>query len=235
MQQLRIHYLQHVPYEGLGCIASWVAENGHKLSSTKFYEEEHELPDVASLDWLIVLGGPMGVYDEDVCRWLKEEKAFIKGCVDEGKKVLCICLGAQLAAESLGARVVKATSKEIGWFPVYPTANCEHVSWLYQLLGNKPVVFHWHGDQFGIPTGALGLATSEANVNQAFLYNNQVLGLQFHLEVTTASLRDMVENGRSELLPDKYIQTAAEILHAHRPLQTNNRMMYALLDNSFAK
>jgi GMP synthase-like glutamine amidotransferase len=220
-----------VPYEGLGCIASWVHENGHNITYTKFFEEAYQLPTVDSLDWLIVLGGPMGVNDEHEHPWLKDEKAFLRDCMNAGKKVLGICLGAQLAADCLGASVVKATAKEIGWFPVYPTAYCEQVSWLYQLLESNPVVFHWHGDQFGIPAGALDLASSDANINQAFLYNNQVLGLQFHWEVTADGLRDMVENGRAELLPGDYLQSAAEILHAHRPLETNNRLMYALLDN----
>jgi GMP synthase-like glutamine amidotransferase len=231
MERQRIHYLQHVPYEGPGCIATWAAEYGHQLTCTKFYEDGYELPAIDTFDWLIVLGGPMSVYDEQEYPWLKKEKTFINNAINAGKKILGICLGAQLAALCLGAKVTRAAHKEIGWFPVHATDACKKVKWLYSLIDKDPVVFHWHGDQFEIPKGAHDLVISEANPNQAFLYNDQVLGLQFHLEVTADALTEMIANGSRELTEGKYVQSAAEIMNTGYPVGMNNRLMYQLLNN----
>jgi GMP synthase-like glutamine amidotransferase len=231
MEQLRIHYLQHVPYEGLACISTWITQKGYKASSTKFFEGHHELPAMDAFDFLIVLGGPMSVHDEQEHPWLKKEKAFIRNSINAGKKVLGICLGAQLAASCLGATVTKAPHKEIGWYAVHPTDPCKHVNWLYPLMENHPVVFHWHGDQFGIPNGAHDLLISEANSQQAFLYNDQVLGLQFHLEVTAGALKEMLDNGGHELVGGKFVQDHPGILDGEKPVEMNNRLMYELLDS----
>jgi GMP synthase-like glutamine amidotransferase len=231
MIPLHIHFLQHVPYEGLACIHTWITQQGHTLSSTKFFEERHELPAMNTFDWLIILGGPMSVHDDQQYPWLKKEKAFILNSINAGKKVLGICLGAQLAALCLGANVTRAAHKEIGWYPIRPTEACKQENWLYALISDHPVVFHWHGDQFEIPREANELITSEANGNQAFLYRDQVLGLQFHLEVTADALKEMVRNGSNELAEERYIQTPSEILHLRHPIGMNNRLMYELLNN----
>src|SRR2546428_2396131 len=114
---MNIHYFQHVPFEGLGCIEDWANRKSHVLSSTRFFEK-HTLSDLKTIDWLIVMGGPMGVYDESEYLWLKEEKEFIKKAIDANKVVIGICLGSQLIAEVLGAKVYKNKFTEIGWFPV---------------------------------------------------------------------------------------------------------------------
>src|SRR5262245_15038627 len=118
---MQIHYFQHVPFEGLGYIETWLKENGHDISVTRFYESSYQLPPVSAIDALIVMGGPMGVYDEDKYAWLRDEKAFIEDCIRAGKRLLGICLGAQLLSVCLGAAVGAAPNKEIGWFPVKPT------------------------------------------------------------------------------------------------------------------
>lgn len=114
---MRIHYLQHVPFEGLGTMESYFLQRGHRLSSTHFYLEKPP-PSVAEFDWLVVMGGPMGVYDEIKFPWLTEEKSFIGKSIKSGKIVLGICLGAQLIADVLGAGVFKNQYREIGWFPI---------------------------------------------------------------------------------------------------------------------
>jgi len=114
MPHLRIHYLQHVSFEGLGSIAEWVTSNGHELTSTQFFINSY-LPEPADIDWLIIMGGPMGVYDEDKYEWLTAEKQFIKKAIDAGKTVIGICLGAQLIAKVLGAKVYPNQKRAIGW------------------------------------------------------------------------------------------------------------------------
>lgn len=208
---MNIHYLQHVSFEGLGYIGIWLKEHDHNITSTRFFEKSHHLPNVEEIDAVIVMGGPMSVYDEDKYPFLKEEKAFIKNCIREGKKILGICLGAQLIADCLGAKVNKAPHTEIGWFPVTPTAESRQIPWFYELFRDAPTVFHWHGDKFDIPEGSLDLLSSEANTNQAFYYSEKIIGLQFHLEVIQDTVMLMLKNGISELQESPYQQTTTLI------------------------
>ncbi len=226
---MRIHYLQHVHFEGLGYIETWLKENKYQISVTRFYEHNYRLPSTAEIDALIVMGGPMGVYDEARYSWLEEEKTFIRECIQTGKKVLGICLGAQLIAACLDAKVDKAKHKEIGWFPVMPTAKCTQLSWFYDLFKNNPIVFHWHGDKFDIPDGSSSFLNSQANNNQAFFYGDNVIALQFHLEVTAQTIEQMLENGQHELSNTPYIQTEQEIRNGAINIQQCNEMMSIIL------
>lgn len=189
MKTLRIHYFQHVPFEGLGCIEDWALGQGHQLSYTRFYEGR-QLPPLDEIDWLIVMGGPMGIYDEAIYPWLSGEKEFIRQAIAANKVVLGICLGAQLLADALGANVKPGKNKEIGWFPVQKTAEGK-VSKLLDDMPDQLVVFHWHGDQFEIPANGLRLAESEACPNQILQYGDRVIGLQFHFEATEQTIRIM--------------------------------------------
>lgn len=223
---MRIHCLQHVPFEGPGCIETWAFEKGHSLSYTKFYEP-HSLPEMQSFDCLIILGGHMGVHDEAQHRWLKAEKDFIEKTIIYQKKILGICLGAQLIALVLGARVTKNLEKEIGWYPVKKEASNTEI---LNGISSEIVVFHWHGDTFGIPANAIRLFSSEACQNQGFSFGKKVVGLQFHLEVTEDNLQQMIAAGEGELSPGKYIQSTEQIL-GNVSLIENNKIMFQLLDN----
>lgn len=207
---MHIHYLQHVPFEGLGSIETWATEHHHSLSATRFYQKE-PLPGLAEFDWLIVLGGPMNIYEEDKYNWLRSEKLFIKEAITANKTVIGICLGAQLIADVLGAKVYKGEYKEIGWFPIELTEEA-HSYPVFADLPQQFTVFHWHGDTFDLPPGANHLAQSEGCPNQAFIYNHKVLGLQFHLESTPETVAQIIDNCRSEIVPGKYIQSPPEIL-----------------------
>jgi len=231
MSQLSVHTFMHVPFEGLGCMEQWIKSNNHVTGYTRFYED-YRLPEVEDIDWLIVMGGPMSVYDEARYPWLAEEKAFIRKAIDSGKTVLGICLGSQLIAEVLGAKVYPNHCKEIGWFDVDLTETASMLS-LFAGFEKQFPVFHWHGDTFDIPAGSRLLVSSSLTPNQAFLYGDKVLGLQFHLEVTTVSLQSMVEHGIEELAPDNTIQSAESILSEKRYMADNNQKMFQLLDYMF--
>jgi len=228
MRRLKIHTLMHVPFEGLGCIDQWILENGHSSTFTKFYEE-YSLPDIETFDWLIVMGGPMGVYEETTYPWLAEEKAFIQESIDSGKTVLGICLGSQLIAEVLGAKVYPNHQKEIGWFDIKLSENAKVLP-MFDHFEEQFQVFHWHGDTYDLPVDSTLLFSSDNCVNQAFLYQDNVLGLQFHFEVTEATLNSMVKHGRQELVENDTIQTAETILSQSFPILGNNRKMYQILD-----
>jgi len=228
MQKLRIHYLQHVPFEGLGSIAEWVSLHEHHLTATKFFTDS-TLPEPAEIDWLIIMGGPMGAYDEKKYDWLASEKQLIKNAIQSGKTVIGICLGAQLIAEILGAKVYLNPHKEIGWFPIQLSEE-GIANKLFKGLSKTLTVFHWHGDTFDLPTNATLIASSEACKNQAFLYNEKVIGLQFHFEMTEAALQKMIENGNEELVPGSFIQTAERILNNRNLIENNKGVLFDLLD-----
>lgn len=204
---MRIHYLQHVPFEDIANIQDWANDKGHSISSTKLHSgEKFSLLD--SFDWLIVMGGPMNVYEEEKYPWLISEKKFIEKTIRSGKFVLGICLGAQLVADVLGGKVGRNNHKEIGWFQVRKTGE---ESSLLKLLPTEFMAFHWHGDTFDVPHGATRLAESEGCLNQAFEYGKNVVGLQFHLESSEASIQRLIDNCRNDMTPGQYVQSQHEI------------------------
>lgn len=231
---MRIHYLQHVPYEGPAFIEHWSYSNGHSLTSTQVFKNE-TLPEMDTVDCLIVMGGPMNVYQEKEHAWLAGEKSFIRNAIKSGKVVIGVCLGAQLIANVLGARVYRNNHKEIGWFPI-TLSEAALQSEIFGCLEENITVFHWHGDTFDIPENAVPLASSEACRNQAFLYEERVIGLQFHLESTHESVRQLVENCKDELIQSPYIQSADDML-MDRPevFQKNHSALSGILDRVVEK
>lgn len=226
--QKRLHFLQHVPFEGLGSIEAWASEAGFSITSTRLFAGEMP-PDPEALDWLVVMGGPMGIYDEDKHAWLAGEKRFIETTIKSGKTVLGVCLGAQLIAGVLGATVRRNPHKEIGWFPVERTEGAGG-SRLSAAIPDSIEAFHWHGDTFDLPSGAVHLARSEACENQAFVYDERVVGLQYHLETTRRSAELLIENCSDELVEAPWIQTPQEMLADDSRFERINRAMANLLD-----
>jgi GMP synthase-like glutamine amidotransferase len=206
---MRAHYFQHVPFEGLGSIESWLKVAGYEITSTRFFEST-ELPDIREIDMLVIMGGPMSVNDEAKYPWLVSEKQFIREAVNSGKPVLGICLGAQLIAAAFGAKVYRNSVKEIGWFPIQGiSSNDESIFFKFP---ESIKAFHWHGETFDLPPQAVRLAKSDECENQAFQLGKSVIGLQFHLETTPNAAQDIVSNCRDELVPSQYVQTENEIL-----------------------
>lgn len=207
---MQAHILQHVPFEGPGNIKPWLLANGYEITDIHLYKSE-PLPAPGKTDLLIIMGGPMSVNDEAGFPWLVAEKQFIRSCIKAGKSVLGICLGSQLIASALGARVYRNHIKEIGWSPVHGLSSTEHSTFRFPELVE---VFHWHGETFDLPPGAIRIARSEACENQAFQIGQHVIGLQFHLEATPLLLHEMVSHGRTDLVPSKYVQSEIAILAA---------------------
>jgi GMP synthase-like glutamine amidotransferase len=208
---MRAHYFQHVPFEGLGSIGPWLKKSGFEITSTRFYESA-KLPDLKTIDLLIVMGGPMSVNDEDQFPWLVAEKQFIWDAIAKSKPVLGICLGAQLIASALGAGVYPNKVKEIGWFPIQGIESNEQFIFKFPESIN---VFHWHGETFDLPSGAILLAKSDTCEHQAFQVGKSVMALQFHLETTPQAAQDIVSHCSNELTTGPHIQTEKEILSAN--------------------
>lgn len=224
----RAHYLQHVPFEGLGSIGAWLDAHGYAVTATRFFDEDGaRLPDAGDVDLVVVMGGPMSVNDEAAYPWLVPERAFLRRVVDAGKPVLGVCLGAQLLAGAMGARVVPNPVKEIGWYPVQAVPAGDESVFRFPA---ELEVFHWHGETFELPGGAIRLARSEACANQAFQLGPTAIGLQFHLETTPESARELVAHCRDELQPSRFVQSEPEILAA-KPEQylAVNRVMSEVL------
>ncbi len=225
---LKVHYLQHVAFEGLSSLEPILRAKGHEITATHLYKGD-QLPSVQDLDWLIVMGGPMGIYDEDDFSWLKAEKTFIRETIHCEKIVLGICLGAQFIADALGAKVFKNQYKEIGWFDIKRTPAAGNTI-LSTALPDHMEVFHWHGDTFEIPQGAVLLASSDACKNQAFIMHDRIVGLQFHLETTMQSARALIENCRDELDSSPYVQDESTMLSNTDRFVTINEAMRLVLE-----
>lgn len=225
---MRIHYLQHVPFEDAANIVPWAASRGHTVSATHLYNDE-PLPSPDGFDWLVIMGGPMNVYEHDRYPWLVPEKKFIVSAIERRKTVLGICLGGQLVADVLGGRVTPNGEKEIGWFPVSLTDAANRPP-VFQSLPKEFLPFHWHGDTFSIPPGAMHTARSEACANQAFQYGDHVIGLQFHLDYSAASIRRMIEHCGSELIDAPHIQTSPDLLTDTARVQHIEQLLTGLLD-----
>lgn len=206
---MKVHWLQHAPFEGLGRMDAWLRGRGHSITGTRLYAGE-ALPPQEAFEWLIVMGGPMNVYEHRNFPHLVPEKEFIKAALEGGKRILGVCLGAQLIADVAGGKVFQNPHREIGWFPIRPVKGTEGSPFA---LPDEARVFHWHGDTFSLPPGAQWLARSDATAHQAFSIGSRVLGLQFHPEAGAGDVASFVEAGGSELqTTSRYIQSADHIL-----------------------
>lgn len=234
---MHIHWLQHVPFEGLGSIADWAEANGHTMQRVALYAND-ELPSVDEVQGVVVMGGPMGVHDHQQYPWLLPEQAFIQAVIAAGKPVLGICLGAQLIAMALGAQVSAGKTKEIGWWPVFSRQQAS-VSNAVVEWPTEQRVLHWHGDTFDCPDGAVSLAYSEVTAQQAFRYQQHVLALQFHLESTAESIQVLIGACRDELpYPDasqsiSQVQTESQLKAGQRYIPACQAWLKALLDELF--
>ncbi len=224
---MNIHILQHAEWETIGQLGNWFSKKGISYSITHLYKGE-SLPK-GKIDFLIVMGGPMSIFDDEKLTWLKEERKFIKQTIDSDAKVLGICLGSQFIADALGAKVFPGKEKEIGFFNI-KKVNSHSIT---SKLPNKFEVFHWHGDTFETPENALNLFSSSPTKNQGFIYDDRVIALQFHLEVGTKEIKGFVKNGEEELSPSEYVQSKNEILNQNFNFDKPNSYLFYILDYLF--
>ena len=175
--------LRHVPHEHLGTLAETLISNNITYDYVNFYENDSTNITIKDLCGLIILGGPMNVYETDRYLYLDKEDRLIKHAIERDVPILGICLGAQLIAKALGSRVIKNKKKEIGWYSMGITKEGNKDK-LFKHFHAEEIVFQWHGDTFEIPEGGVHLAESSMCTNQAFRYRDNVYGLQFHIEVT---------------------------------------------------
>lgn len=221
---MRIACLQHVPFESPGYIRTWCAARGHDLVMTRMFARE-PVPSPSDVEALIVMGGPMGVHDDAQHPWMQGEKHLIAAALAAGKRVFGVCLGAQMIAGVSGARVYRNRFQEIGWFALDSTP-----AGVARGLPHTFTAFHWHGDTFHVPEGAVNLARTAACENQMFALGENVIGIQFHLEVTPEDVAAMCEDAGGELAEGPYVQTAAQMKDSSWDYTSSHRLLGGMLD-----
>ncbi len=195
---MKVVIIKHIDIEGPGTIADFLDDNNIAYKIINIFNGESLPNSLADVSAIVVLGGPMNVYEEDKYPFLKEEDKFLRGVIDKNIPALGFCLGAQLIAKAKDAVVKKNTEKEIGWFKVSLTGNGSDDP-LFQGFSREIDVFQWHGDTFEIPDGGVKLAESEVCPNQAFRIGNNIYGLQFHVEVTGDMIQQWIDAYEDEL------------------------------------
>lgn len=211
MKKLRVHYFQHIAGEGFGSCYAHLKALGAHITATEFFAlptdyslEIEALPLIEDVDLLIIMGGTMSVNDEANFPWLKVEKRWIRRYLARSKPAIGLCLGAQLIASALGALVQKNPQQELGWSLVYP---CAFVPEKCFKLQSEIKVMQWHSETFAIPKGAIRLAGNSVCPNQLYQIGDNVLGFQFHPEITPKVLEMFIEHEQQDrVFKGDYVQ-----------------------------
>ncbi|AKB51000.1 Glutamine amidotransferase class-I [Methanosarcina barkeri str. Wiesmoor] len=225
---MNIHVIQHSSINTLGTIEEYAKDKNCRLASTRFYETKSP-PELDSFDLLIIMGGSIGVYDYKENPWLRDEKAFIKQAIEAGKPILGICLGAQLLADILGARVYENRHMEMGWFPVRAFGG-ENKPEFLEGLPDEITVFHWHSRTFDLPVGAVQLFESEGCKNQAFIYNGRIVALQFHPEVNEERILSLIKRFGDGMASGLFVQKRREMIGQKEYLDATKEFMFLILN-----
>jgi len=207
---MKFQAIIHADFEKLGVIEDWIHRRRYQLGCSYPYAGD-KLPTSDEFDFLIVMGGPQSPRDAEKLPYLKAEMALIAAAIAQQKPVLGFCLGAQLIAESLGAKTERSPEKEVGVFPIELT-EAGRQDPIFKDFPTKFKGLHWHYDMPGIPQNAVLLAKSEGCPHQAFRHGNKVYGLQFHLEPKLSDIQKMIENCAEDLRPSQFTQTKVELL-----------------------
>jgi GMP synthase (glutamine-hydrolysing) len=194
----KILVLQHAPCETLGTIANALQDAALAWQYFRVFQGAPLPKEIGEAGGLIVMGGPMGVYEQDRYPHLRDEIRLVEAALKAEIPILGVCLGSQLLASVLGAQIRKADQKEIGWHDLRLTDSAASDR-LFAGLPNSVTVFHWHGDVFDLPKDATSLAKSQLTEHQAFRFGDHVYGLLFHLEVTETMVKEMVDTFADEV------------------------------------
>jgi GMP synthase-like glutamine amidotransferase len=231
---MRWHCLQHMPAEGPGYAADWLAAHDHTLTFTRLFEPYPSFPAMADFDGLLILGGAMSVHDEASFPWLREEKAFLQQVLRTGKVTLAICLGAQLMAQALGGEVRPNPEPEIGYWTVRFSAK----ALLHPLLRgwpDKATVLHWHMDTFTVPPGAMRVGMSAGCAAQGFVWGDGIIGLQFHPEMTEEMVENLIQFEDHETAEEQeFVQTAEQIRAKLKSGWKGRKLLEQVLENLVA-
>lgn len=214
----KILVIQHSAPETLGTIADFLEPKGVSVNYVRPFQEEPLPKNTDGLDGLIVMGGPMAVRDLDRTPFLREEMRIIEQTLKARKPLLGVCLGSQMLANALGAKVHLGKKKEIGWERVRLSPEARQDP-LWIGAPDSFTAFHWHGDVFDLPEGAVSLASSDITPHQAFRHEPGVYGLLFHLEMTENMIREMIRTFSDDLLGQnldsgRMIEKSAECIPA---------------------
>ncbi|HSW64385.1 MAG TPA: type 1 glutamine amidotransferase [Dissulfurispiraceae bacterium] len=192
--------LKNISSEGPGTVAGYLAQHAIPYTIVDLYAGE-PLPATEEFDTLVMLGGPMSVNDDDSYSHIRQEYALTRRFIAQRKPVFGICLGAQIMAKALGAKVVSGPEKEIGWLDITLTTDAFRDFRMLKLadhpqggdVSQRFKVFHWHGETFELPNGAVRLAASDLYSNQAFRFGSNAYAFQFHIEVTREMVYDWLK------------------------------------------
>ena len=219
---MRLQILEHDSLDGPGLVADWARERGHLFTRTALHAGA-ELPALDAFDLLVVMGGPMSVHQHRDFPWLVAEKRFLAAAIEARKPVLGICLGAQLLADALDGKVFQNAEKEIGWHPVRILDRTPPFAHFPETL----TPMHWHGDTFTVPVGARRVAESDATANQAFVFGDRIVGLQFHPEIAAIAPSDL---DALKTPPGRFVQTGEQLLATPHDVQDVRVALFGLLD-----
>lgn len=217
MREREILVLQHVEAEGPGLIGTVAREEGFTLRVTRLFMGERAPRDARPFGAIVVMGGPMGVYDEEEFPFIPDELRLLRSAFGAGVPVLGVCLGAQLMARAAGARVWSGEKKEIGFYRISLTPEGREDRLLIG-LPEEFTVFQWHGDTFDVPEGGRNLASSLLFEHQLLKIGTNSYGLQFHIEVTESMVREFLEAGSDELRSAPYIDAPEKIIEDAKKL-----------------
>ncbi len=219
---MRTHVFEHDSLDGPGLVADWAQERGHTFTRTALYAGD-ELPALNAFDLLVIMGGPMSVHQHRDFPWLLAEKRFIAEAIEARKSILGICLGGQLLADALGGKVFQNAEKEIGWHPVRILDHTPPFAHFPETL----TPMHWHGDTFTLLAGARRVAESDATPNQAFVFGDRIVGLQFHPEIASIAPADL-DALKTPL--GRFVQTGEQLLATPHDVQEVRAALFGLLD-----
>ena len=208
---------RHVEIEDLGLIAPIMEAEEILYRYVDLFRGDPVPERLDKIGGIVLMGGPMGVYDEDRYPYLVAENRLVQEALDADLPILGVCLGSQLIAKAAGARVFKGPRREIGWLPIRLTAEGEKDP-VMGALREAPVVLHWHGDTFDLPEGAVHLASSERYPHQAFRIGRRSYALQFHLEVDPRMIDRWLKSPNNlRELADVSDDTSAEVIRRESP------------------